>query len=267
MASNFTMKHSGINDLVHALRSWRIWISLAMQDILTRYRGSVLGPFWITISTAITVCTMGYLYGILFGINRATYLPYFTTGIISWSFISMCIHESTKILLDSKPYMENIQIPCVVYIFRLIFRNAIILLHNLPVYIVVALFQKMPINMNLFLIFPGLFLLCLNGLFYGTMIAFISTRFPDVGSIVASILQVLFFITPIMWTPSVLPEKFHIFLAINPLYYFINLIRNPLLGLSYNIQDLAGICILTTFGLLLFLPIVRIYSRRVIFWL
>ena len=257
----------GLDHLKTSIESWRIWSSLAMQDILVRYRGSILGPFWITISTAITAYSMGFLYGILFGIDRSTYLPYFTTGMITWTFISMIINESTKILLESKPYMENIQLPCLVYIFRMVLRNLIIFAHNLPVYISVALIYHMQIDMNIFLLVPGLLLLCLNSIFYGTIIAFVSTRYPDVGSIVSSILQVLFFITPIMWSPANLPAKFHLYLALNPFYYYVTLLRNPLLGLSYTTGDLIGVGILTLVGFALFAPIVKIYSKRVIFWL
>lgn len=258
---------SGLNELSDALKSWRVWCSLAIQDILIRYRGSTLGPFWITISTAITAYSMGYLYGFLFHIDRMSYLPYFTTGIIAWTFISMVINESTKIFIDSKPYMENIQLSCIVYVFRLVLRNIIIFFHNLPVFISIAFLYQMKVDANLLLLIPSLFILSLNGLFFGTLIALISTRFPDVGSIIFNILQVVFFITPIMWSPVNVPEKFHFYLILNPFYYFISLIRNPLLSQPFSIQELTGITVLTCLGLCLFLPIVKTYSKRVIFWL
>ncbi len=260
-------KHAGLGDFTTALRSWRIWVSLAMQDILNRYRGSVLGPFWITISTAITAFSMGYLYGILFGIDRATYLPYFTTGMIAWSFISMIIIESTKILTDAKPFMENIQVPCIVYLFRLVLRNVVILAHTLPVFVIIACIYHMQVNANILLLIPSLLILCINGLLFGTLIAFVSTRYPDFVAIVTNILQVLFFVTPVMWSPDILPAKFHVFLYLNPFYYYVNLIRNPLLGLSFGLSDLYGISILTLVGVILFIPVLRKYSRRVIFWL
>ena len=129
---------SSFVDLITSLNSWRIWCSLALQDIHLRYRGSVIGPFWITLSTAITVYSMGFLYGTLFRLDRASYLPYFTTGIITWNFISMIINESTKIFLESKPYMENIRLPCTVYIFRLVLRKTSVGAHILPILFYIA---------------------------------------------------------------------------------------------------------------------------------
>lgn len=253
--------------LKSSLKSWRIWLSLALQDILLRYRGSVIGPFWITVSTAITVFSMGILYGILFGMERSNYLPYFTAGLITWQFISMIVMESTKIFLESKPYMDNFDLPCLVYVYRMIIRNVIIWAHNLPVYLLIALMYGIDINLNTLLILPGLIILSINAALYGTIIALTSARFPDIGAIIANILQVLFFITPIMWVESALPERFHAYLKLNPLYYFVNIMRDPLLGKSFQNQDLIAMGILTFTGAILMIPLIKRYAPRVIFWL
>lgn len=252
--------------IMESLKSWRIWYALAIQDVLTRYRGSTLGPFWITISTGITAITMGFLYGALFGINRTTYLPYFTTGLISWTFISLFLIESTRIFIESEAYLKNIHLPALTYIFRLIFRNIIVLAHNIPIYLVVAICYKLKMDAHILLIIPGLFFLCLNSLFFGTLVAFFSARFPDVTGIVASLLQVLFFITPIMWSPSSLPEKLRIYLFFNPFYYLVNMIRKPLLGIGYDLSDIIGILCLTILGALLFFPVLKFYNKKVVFW-
>ncbi len=249
------------------LFSWRICYSLGLQDILTRYRGSILGPFWIALSTAISAFSMGYLYGILFGIDRSTFLPYFTTGIMGWNFISSTANDSTRILKESKSYLENIRVSPVVYIFRLVFRNIIIFAHSLPVYIAVAVIYQLKIDLQILLLIPTLLVVSLNAVFYGTVIAFISTRFPDMGSLVSNVLQILFFLTPIMWYPSKLPPQYHWLLHVNPFYYFVNLIRNPLLGSSFTFQEIMGGSIFTVLGFFLFLPVVKTYSKRVIFWL
>lgn len=261
------LKKLGLEDFFSAISSWRIWYALGLQDIVIRYRGSVIGPFWITISTAITVYSMGFLYGTLFGVTRTAYLPYFAAGIITWSFTSMVLGESTRILLDSKIYMENIQLPATIYIFRLLFRNVIILFHNIPVYISVALIYGINLNLNIFWLIPGLLVLFLNGVFFATLVAFVSARFPDVASIVNNILQVLFFITPIMWIPESLPPKFQLLVIANPLYYLIDLVRDPLLGNCYQMKTLIGASVVTFVGLILFTLTLRTYGKRVIFWI
>ncbi len=253
-------------DFKIAVYSWRIWQSLALQDILQRYRGSILGPFWITISTAITVYSMGYLYGSLFKIDRGNYLPFFATGMITWNFISMIVAESTKIFMESKSYLENIKLPTTVYIFRLVYRNIIILFHNILVYISLPIFFKIDVNIYSFLFLPGLFILSINGIFFGAIIAYVSAKFPDVGSIITNILQLFFFITPIMWDPKSLPEKYHFFLSLNPFVYFIDLLRSPLLGLPYTQKEMVGVALLTLIGMVSCFLVIKTYRTRLIFW-
>lgn len=163
--------------------------------------------------------------------------------------------------------MENIHLPCTVYVFRLIFRNVIVFAHNLPVYISVAMIYHMQLGANIFLLIPGLMILCLNGIFYGTIFAFISARFPDLRTMISNILQIIFFVTPIMWMPSALPSRFSLFLTLNPFVYFVNLMRNPLLGLSFNTNDMIATVSLTLLGMMAFVLVIRKYRKRVIFWL
>ncbi|NDH69110.1 MAG: hypothetical protein EBY22_14655, partial [Gammaproteobacteria bacterium] len=65
-----------------------IWWVLAWQEIKQRYRRSVIGPFWISLSTAVMVSGMGPLYGILFGQAVSNYVQHLAISLIIWTFIS-----------------------------------------------------------------------------------------------------------------------------------------------------------------------------------
>src|SRR5271170_5190178 len=73
-------------------RRW-IWTRLAYQDIKERYRGSVLGPFWVTLTNLIMIAAMGSIYSELFNAQVETYVPYIMTGILIWQYISGLINE------------------------------------------------------------------------------------------------------------------------------------------------------------------------------
>ncbi|PNL60048.1 ABC transporter permease, partial [Legionella anisa] len=75
---------------------WPIWFMLGTQDIKLRYRFSSIGPFWITINMAITVYSMSFLYSHLFKVKLEDYLPYLTSGIICWSFLSNLFIEGSN---------------------------------------------------------------------------------------------------------------------------------------------------------------------------
>jgi len=87
------------NDLSSGFsKSW-MWSAMAMQDIRLRYRGSILGPFWLTLSTIIMVAAMGVIYARLFHMEVSRYLPFLTIGLIVWQFISALINEGCQTFL------------------------------------------------------------------------------------------------------------------------------------------------------------------------
>src|SRR3989338_7014101 len=98
------------DDFKESLQHWRIWLMLAYQDIKLRYRRSVLGPFWITISMAITVYTMGFLYGHLFRSELQTYYPFLVSGMLAWAVISSIVLELTEGFILSEALMKQIKL-------------------------------------------------------------------------------------------------------------------------------------------------------------
>src|ERR1700679_2205930 len=88
-------KQYAIQDLTEGLKKWPIWLMLAYQDIKLRYRRSILGPFWLTLSIAITVYSMGYLYAHIFHIALEHYFPFLVAGMLSWNLISTIVTEFT----------------------------------------------------------------------------------------------------------------------------------------------------------------------------
>ncbi|OYV29717.1 MAG: ABC transporter permease, partial [Thiomonas sp. 20-64-5] len=76
------------SDLLSSLKAWRLWSLLGWLEIRQRYARSKLGPFWLTISMGVLVGTMGVVYGSLFGVKLADYLPMLAVGIVMWGLFS-----------------------------------------------------------------------------------------------------------------------------------------------------------------------------------
>src|SRR3712207_563712 len=75
-------------DIVEGLKRWPLWVTLGWQDIRQRYRRSMLGPFWLTISMGILIGVVGVLYAALFRQDISVYLPYLAAGLMTWGLIS-----------------------------------------------------------------------------------------------------------------------------------------------------------------------------------
>ncbi len=224
-----TRSLDAVADMLEGLRLWELWCSLGWHDIRQRYRRSIVGPFWLTLSMGIMVGGLAYLYAGLFGQDVESYLPYVATGIIIFTMISSLAAEGSTVFIGSAALILQLRAPLSIYVYQMLWRNLLIFAHNISIYALILLFVKIDLGWNFFLAFAGLFLVLLNGFWVGLTLGGLSARFRDVPLIVGSVMQVAFFLTPIFWTPSSLPNR-ALFVNLNPFYYLIEIIRMPLLG-------------------------------------
>ena len=218
------------NDIKKGLSAYTIWSILGWHDIRQRYRRSIIGPFWFTLSTALLVIVLGFLYSSLLKVDIKTYLPFLAVGLVVWQFISTLINEGTTVLIDSQTLIKQINLPITVHVCREVWRNFIILLHSLPTLILMLLLFGIWPHWSIVILLPlGLLLLFLNGIWIGIILGILSARFRDITPIVTSLTQIAFFLTPVMWSPEILESRAWVALW-NPLYHSIEVIRAPLIG-------------------------------------
>jgi lipopolysaccharide transport system permease protein len=254
-------------DLRNGFLKPSLWWALAWLDIKQRYRRSLIGPFWITASTAIMVSAMGPLYGTLLSQNFAAYLPYLAVSLILWSFISTPLNEAGSVFVGAEPYIRQVPLPLSVYIFRLLARNFLILLHNSAIILVVLLLFP-PEHLDHLWLAPLGLCLVLGNLFWITLLlALGGSRFRDIPQLTSNIVQLTFFITPILWKSDMLGGR-HRFLAdFNPIFHFIEVIRAPLLGTPIRPESwlvAAGLLVVgSTMAILVFARL----RARVPYWL
>lgn len=257
-------------DFFEGVRLVSIWGIWGWQDIRQRYRRSVIGPFWLTISSAIMVGTLGFLYSGLFNQDMSKYLPFFSVGLIIWGFISSVANDSTSVFFASEGIIKQIRLPLTVHVCRMVWRNFIILMHNAIIIVVVMIWAGTHISPSLIYIPFVLFLYCFNGLNIGLFLGIFCTRYRDIVQIVANITMLLFFVTPIMWTPSILSGQGNdrVWIAVfNPVHHFIEIIRAPILAESVPMSSWAVVITTTLFTwLLAFWALIK-FRHRVAYWL
>jgi len=235
-------------DLIDGVSRWWLWLSMAMQDIRHRYRGSVLGPFWLTISMAVMILTLGFLYSTLFRMEIHDYLPFLCLGLLIWSFISNIVAEGCNCFVAAEGVIRQIRLPFSVHVNRAICRNVIIFAHNAVVFIFVALYFDLQLTTYSLLAIPGFIILVINAFWVTLLLGMICTRFRDVAQIVNSVIQVLFFVSPIIWKPEALQGERLWLAKLNPLYSMIEIVRAPLLNQPVEASLLAFVMLITLAG-------------------
>jgi ABC-type polysaccharide/polyol phosphate export permease len=256
-------------DIRDGLRKWPVWMMLAYHDIKLRYRRSILGPFWLTLSMAITVYTMGYIYSHIFHTDLAHYFPYLTGGMLAWTLLSALVIDFTDGMISSESLIKQIKLPYTLYMHRIACRNMMIFMHNLVVIIPIMLIyhETTPVNLNTLLLVPGLLLIYLNSITYGLILAMLGARYRDISQIARSLIQIIFFVTPVMWQPDALLAKNRLIVELNPFYSFIELVRAPLLGNMPTTYNFTFVFIVTIIGMAASWIIFSRRRSRIVYWL
>jgi ABC-type polysaccharide/polyol phosphate export permease len=246
-------------------KSW-MWWTLALQDIKLRYRGSVLGPFWMTISTLVMVTAMGLIYSHLFHVEIATYMPYVTIGLIVWQFVSAVTSEGCESFLRAENVIQQIPIPYSIHAYRTVCRNLIVLAHNFLIIPLGLIVLWRPVDWRIIETGAGLAVLALDGLWISILLGMVSARFRDIPPIVASFLQVAFFVTPVFWPVDALGD-WKAIATLNPLFAAIDVVRSPLLGLAVARTSWVVLLGSTIFGCVITFALFARFRMRIAYWI
>lgn len=241
---------------------------LGWQDIKQRYRRSKLGPFWLTISMGVMIGMIGLVFGQVFKTPMREYLPFLATGIILWTFFSSCLMEGGTSFIDSAGMIRQLNLPLSLYPARVIWRNLIIMGHNIIILPLVFLCVGKDISWGVLFVIPGLVVMLLNVFWMSLFLGTICSRFRDMPQIVNSLLQVFFYVTPVIWMPNSLnPRSANLLMDPNPVYHLIQLVRAPLLGQSASILNWTvslGLCMI---GIVFSGWFFGTYKKRIAYWL
>lgn len=259
---------NAIKDLLIAFSKINLALMLGWQDIKQRYRRSRLGPFWITISMGVMISMIGIVFGQVLDSPMEEYLPFLATGLILWTFFSTSILEGSNSFIDAKDMVRQLSLPLSLYPLRVIWRNVVICGHNLLILPFVFLFVGKGFSWEFFWLIPGFCVFVLNAFWLSIFLSVFCTRFRDMPQIINSLLQVFFYVTPVLWMPNLLsPRSSSLIVDTNPVYHLMELVRAPILGNAptlLNWQVSLGIAFV---GSILTLILFGIYKKRIAYWL
>ncbi len=259
-------------DLVRGYGQRQLWLQLGWQDIKQRYRRSTLGPLWITIATGAMAVALGLLYSLLFQQELAYFLPHVTVGLIIWGFISGCVREGSTVFIENEGLIKQLPSALSVHVYRLVWRQLLFLAHNMIIWLILVVVFRPDLGWEILLAVPALALLVVNGVWVTMFFGIVATRYRDVAPLLESLIQLVFYMTPIVWTTKTLEEQGGAvaerarIAELNPLYHYLEIVRAPLTGeplATYHWWIVLG-C--TAAGLLLALLAMRQWRSRVSYW-
>jgi ABC-type polysaccharide/polyol phosphate export permease len=255
-------------DLVGGLLKADLWARLGWLEVKRRYRRTMIGPLWTSVSLAMYIIPVGLLGAGLWHQDVPEYLPFLTSGLIAFFFISTIITESCTLLVSGHALFRNIRFEYSILAYALVWRNLIYFLHNLVVYaLVVAVLKPEIIGFSVLLAIPGMMLVVINGVWVSLLCGTFCLRFRDVTQLIASLIQISMLITPIFWPPNSLTGAYRTaFVEINPLSHMIDIVRSPLLGNLPSVSSYIVVLVITVCGWFFTYVLFRHFRKRIAYW-
>jgi len=254
-------------DVARSAGLWRIWVRLGIQDVRLRFRRSVIGMGWIFLNLAIMILAIGFIYGNLFGQDLGTFIPYLTVGLVTWGYLTNSIVEGGNAFVASEGYIKQIGLPLYVYVFRFFVSITLTSLISWAAFGLVAVIYGVPLRPAMWWALPGLACLMAASLLLIFIFAHLNARFRDAAHLASVGMQVLFYVTPVIFPADLLRQRgLGAVVDFNPMYHLLEVVRRPLLAgepagsLSYLV---AGLVILTLS--VVATALIGFYRRRIVF--
>lgn len=233
------------------LKQYQVWIRMSKQELRNKYRRATLGPFWVTLTMALTIYALGALFAPMLGTNDSAYLPNLAVGWVVWFFISGVVLESTELYVHNISVIRNIRLPYSFYIYKCVSKNFMLFLHNFIIILIVFVLYGVDSLSGVFVSILNFVLLVVNLTITSSIVSIACCRFRDLISLIAAGMQFLFFVSPILWSTNNVAGR-GAFYLLNPYYYAIEGIRQPLflseVPYTYSFIFLAYTIVLAVIG-------------------
>ncbi|MGB3071119.1 MAG: ABC transporter permease [Ottowia sp.] len=254
-------------DIRQSLRLWRLWTHLGWGDILKQYRRSFLGPVWLTLNSMIFIVVFSFIGAQLFNQTLGTYLSYFCLGHVYFGFLAATINDGCQTYIASEAFLKQTPYPKMVFVFRVVWRNLLMLAHSVPIVLGVLWWTGLLWKIQLGWWVLGFVLTVAAAILAVALLGALAARFRDVSMIVLSFMQIALFVTPVMWQADQLTGRARLIVHWNPLAAFLELLRAPLLGRPPSSEALTmAVSIILLLAVLYAVAYVRV-RRRIVYWL
>lgn len=220
-----------------------VW-NLAKNDFKTKYAGSYLGIFWAFINPVVTILIYWFVFE--FGLKAGAPIPnvpfilWFTAGLIPWFFFSDAIVNATNSFIEYSYLVKKVVFKIsILPIVKIISSMFIHLVFVGFIIIIFAIYGRYPNIYMLQLIYYSICIFILSlAIVYAT--SAIILFFKDLGQIIGLLLQVGMWMTPIMWSYTIIPQKFQWIVKLNPMFYIVDGYRNILINKTLFFHDFWG---------------------------
>lgn len=252
---------------------WRLrffWFSLVQNDLRSRYRRSMIGIGWSLLQPLAMTIVLCLVFAGLWQSEIRVFGPYLITGLVTWTYFASAVKEGANCFFQSESYIRQLPAPLAIFPLRTVLGAGFHFLLGLVVAIGLAIWcQGTPNILALLSLIPCMAILLLVCWSLAVCFGIMNVIFQDTQHLADVLLQILFYLTPILYKPEMLRHRHLGWLVdINPFSWLIELIRQPIITGQLPSAHVAGIAVLIALvAVALAALVLARYERRVIFYL
>ena len=251
-------------------RAWRhhelLWILIA-RDLKVRYKRSVLGFLWTLLNPLITIAIFSMVFSRIFSAFYHEYKLYMFSGVLIWNFFSIASFQGLGSLISGGGIIRKMAVPKLVFPVAAVcsnFVNFVFSLLALGIFIPLV-GGKFSFALLWLLVALPLLLMFTVGLSLLTSTATVFLR--DIRDMWEPILMVWFFLTPVFYPRSVVPQKYYALLRFNPMLSILELCRLPIyLGISPPLGLLLKSALSAIFTLIIGVLVFRRFEDKFVYY-
>jgi len=202
---------------------------MAARTIKYRYAGTLIGIFWSFINPLMIILVYWFIFSVGFKIQPANNVPFvlvFFCGLLPWLTFNESLNSTTECIVQNPHLVKKIIFPTEILPFVNLVATWVSHGIMLLILLAVMFFQEFSFSLYNFQFLYYLLGLSVFSLGLGWIFAALNVYFRDVGQVLSVILNLWFWLTPIVWLPEMIPDKFRIFMILNPMYYVVEGYKN-----------------------------------------
>ncbi len=256
-----------VQDFCESAELYPLWMHQGRAEVLRRYRRTVLGPLWHTLSLGVFIAVTGVIWSSIMKADLHRYMLFLPSGLIVWGMISAYVVDGTAILTGAQQQALSSRMPYPMLAMALVWRLFLIFLHQLPLCVIFGVLFGGRLDANTLLLIPGTLLAAANGVWMSLLAGLITLKFRDAQSAIASFMHILMFATPVFWSRDLLiGQKIAWLVDANPLYHLVEVMRQPLLGEQPTSVDWLVSTLMLAVGLVVTVFVYGRVRHRIAYW-
>lgn len=202
-----------------------VLFNILSQHLKVKYKRTVLGYVWSLLNPVLQLAVLTVVFSHIPKVSTPHYTLYLFAGLMPWTFFSNALLMGASSLLENESFIKKIYLPKIIFPLSKVLLAEVDFLFSLIALSLIALILGFQFHWTIVMLPIALVLFFIFVAGASVMISVATVFFRDVQYLVGVFLNLLYFLTPILYPISAMPEKYHKFLVLNPLFVFIDLFQ------------------------------------------